>query len=136
MARLLARHLSQEQIEAAKKKDKLFKAIAEANVTLELYLTPSGMPIRTIGVIGPRNEGLGSEQDILATGVPAAINAPPARLTIGQARFNKLERRYNKSHPRQPLAPQDPFGPAPAHCPSESNEAGEGLLLPRATGES
>lgn len=127
MARLLARRLSQNQIEAAKKKDKAFKGIAEAIVTLELYVTPSGMPVRTIDVIGPRNEGLGVEQDILATDVPATITAPPARLTIGQARLNKLIKQYDKSHPRQPPAPQDPFGAASANCPSESSESGEGF---------
>jgi hypothetical protein len=129
MATLLARRLSQNQIEAVEKKDKAFKGVAKAIVTLELYVAPSGMPVRTIDVIGSRNEGIGVEQDILATGVPATINAPSARLTIGQARLDKLIKRYAKSHHRQPLAPQNPFSTGPAHCPSESNEASEHLPI-------
>ncbi len=128
MARLLASRLSQKQIDAAKKGNKLFSHLAEAIVTIELYFTANGMPIRTIDVIGPRKEGVGVEQDILATGGAVSINRPPARLTIKQTRLERREKQYDKRHPRHPVAPQDPFGPGLARCPSESSR---GPLLRR-----
>lgn len=130
MARLLAAHLSQKQIDAAKKANKLFKGLAEAIVTLELYFTSDGLPIRTIDVIGPRNEGLGVEQDILATGVPATVKRPSTRLTIGQAHLEKLEKQYDKRHPRSPLVPRNPLGQPPANCSSESGEHGPITQVP------
>lgn len=129
MATLLAKHLSQKQIETAKKKSELFKGISEATDTLELFLTPAGMPVRTINVIGPRNEGIGVEQDILATNIPVSIHKPPANLTVGQARLRKLEKRYEKKHPHQSPTPPTPIGHPPADCPSESGEGSEGPIL-------
>jgi hypothetical protein len=129
MATLLAKQLSQKQIETAKKKSELFKGISEATDTLELFLTPDGMPVRTINVIGPRNEGIGVEQDILAINIPVSIHKPPSNLTVGQVRLRKLEKRYNKKHPHQLLALPIPTGHPPADCPSESNEGGEHLPI-------
>jgi hypothetical protein len=129
MATLLAKHLSQKQIETAKKKNKFFKGIAEATDTLELFLTPDGMPVRTINVIGPRNEGIGVEQDILATNIPVSIHKPPANLTVGQARLRKFEKEYEKKHPHQPPTRPISIGHPPADCPSESGEGGEGPIL-------
>jgi hypothetical protein len=127
MATLLAKHLSQKQIETAKKKSEFFKGLSEATDTLELFLTPDGMPVRTVNVIGPRNEGIGVEQDILATNIPVSIHKPPSNLTVGQARLRKLEKRYDKKHPHQPPALPIPIGHPPADCPSESNEGSENL---------
>jgi hypothetical protein len=129
MATLLAKHLSQKQIETAKKKNKFFKGIAEATDTLELFLTPDGMPVRTINVIGPRNDGIGVEQDILATNIPVSIHKPPSNLTVGQARLRKLEKRYDRKHPHQPPTLPIQIGHPPADCPSESNKGSEHLPI-------
>ncbi len=127
MAALLAKHLSQKQIETAKKKNKVFKGIAEATDTLELFIAPNGMPVRTINVVGPRNEGIGVEQDILATNIPVSIHKPPSNLTVGEARLRKLEKQYDKKHPHQPPISPIPIGHQPADCPSESGEGSENL---------
>jgi hypothetical protein len=98
MTKLLAIRLSQKRIETAEQ-DKAFKTLAAQSVTIELFVTTSGLPLRTIDVIGPRNEGIGIEQDILATGIPVVVHAPPARLTITQARLIELEKHHaKKSH--------------------------------------
>lgn len=132
IAKLIAARLSQKQIDVAKK-NKLFKSIAKATLSLELFITSSGLPIRMIDIIGPRNEGIGVEQDILATDIPLTIHAPPPSKTIGQTRLRKLERQYAKKHSHQPLMFQSPLGgAAPSNCPSKGNEE-SGRCVPQST---
>jgi hypothetical protein len=77
----------QQREEAAKK-------LSKVPVEIELFIAPSGLPVRTITVLGNRNEAIGSEQDILALEVPVNVQAPPARETIGQAQLSRLEKKH------------------------------------------
>jgi hypothetical protein len=69
-------------------------------VTLELYVAPNGLPVRTISILGGpgerpgSSEGIASETDIPALEVPVHVHAPPARLTISEARLKPLERKH------------------------------------------
>ncbi|HUN78314.1 MAG TPA: hypothetical protein VMU32_05290 [Solirubrobacteraceae bacterium] len=72
------------------------KSPAEANVELDVFIAPDGLPVRTIGIGGAGSEAIGIEQDILALGVPVVVHAPPARETIGELRLLKIEERIAK----------------------------------------
>jgi hypothetical protein len=85
----LATLLSPKQLESEK--------LSETMVELELFIAPSGLPVRTISVLGGRSEGIGVEEDILALEIPVVVHAPPARKTISEAQLSKLE----KKHARQ-----------------------------------
>lgn len=76
----------QHRQEAAKK-------LGLTPVTLELFIEPSGLPVRTISVLGSRSAGIGAEEDILALEVPVDVHSPPQSLTIGQAQLRKVERK-------------------------------------------
>jgi hypothetical protein len=80
-------------------------------VQLELFVAPSGLPVRTISVLGSRSEGIGGEEDIRALEIPVVVHVPPVRQTIGKARLRKLERRRicklisrHISHTHEPCA--------------------------------
>jgi hypothetical protein len=84
--------------------------------TLELWLAPSGLPVR-VAMLGSSGEGFASHEDILGTEVPVVVNAPPASRTIGQRRLAKVERRVVKTvgrcerrHPRRAQACVKRFG--------------------------
>jgi hypothetical protein len=79
--------------EAKKRKEESAKKLSEAPVELELFIAPSGLPVRTISVVGSRSAGIGAEEDILALEVPVDVHAPPARETISQAQLRKLEKK-------------------------------------------
>ncbi len=91
------------------------KKLGLAPVTLELFIAPSGLPVRTISILGSRSSGIGGEEDIRALEVPVDVHAPPPRKTIGQAQLRKLERkrlctlisRHNPAHARSVLCPAD-----------------------------
>ena len=75
--------------------------------TLELWLAPSGLPVRVETLGGP-GEGFISQEDILGTEVPVVVNAPPASKTIDQAQLSLIERRLAEAvsrcvrrHPRR-----------------------------------
>jgi hypothetical protein len=126
--KLLAKHFSRTQIE------KTGKQVADETVALDFYLAPSGMPVRTIGVMATHGEGIGVEEDVLAVGVPVVVHAPPAQETIGAARlgkiekrrFEKLDKRLKPSKPREgspslgELSPKEPEHHTTAQCPTES----------------
>ena len=103
-ARLLKRVLS------AKEQRRLYsgKELPDAHFTLEVWLAPSGLPVQTTTTNGKRGEEFSSQEDILALEVPVHVHAPPARQTISQAHWLKLERQHAKAvgrclrrHPRR-----------------------------------
>jgi hypothetical protein len=102
IVKLLAGKLSRKQL--AKIEAESLKKPSEAIVELEVFIASSGLPVRTIGAYGKPTEGLGVQQDILALEVPFAIQAPPVRQTIGQARLLQLERRRSGIHVKKALA--------------------------------
>jgi hypothetical protein len=69
------------------------KKLGLTPVTLELFIAPNGLPVRTISVTGNRSAGIGAEEDILALEIPVVVHAPPARETIGEAQLHKLRAR-------------------------------------------
>ena len=79
--------------ETKKHNEEAAKKLSEAIVELELFIAPSGLPVRTISVLGGRSEGIGVEEDILALEVPVVVHAPPARKTIGEAQLHRLEKK-------------------------------------------
>jgi hypothetical protein len=106
-ARLLERALSAKERRSLDKG----KPLPNTDFTLELWLAPSGLPVRTTTTSGPHGEELSSQEDILGLEVPVLVNAPPADQTISQARWMKIERRDEKAvglcirrHPRRAQA--------------------------------
>jgi hypothetical protein len=83
-----------QQEEAKRRSEEAAKKLSEASVELELFIAPSGLPVRTVSILGSRSEGIGVEEDILALGIPVVVHAPPARETIGEAQLRKLERKH------------------------------------------
>lgn len=88
-----AKETPKQREEAKKRREEDAKKVRELPVELELFIAPSGLPVRTITVIGNRNEAIGSEEDILALDIPVVVHAPPARETIGEAQLRKLEKK-------------------------------------------
>jgi hypothetical protein len=82
--------------EAKKHNEEAAKKLSEATVELELFIAPSGLPVRTISVLGARSEGIGVEEDILALEIPVVVHVPPARETIGEAQLSRLEKKHAK----------------------------------------
>jgi hypothetical protein len=80
--------------EAKQHNEEAAKKLSETTVELELFIAPSGLPVRTISVLGGRSEGIGVEEDILALEIPVVVHAPPARETIGEAQLDKLEKKH------------------------------------------
>jgi hypothetical protein len=125
--------------EAKKHHEEATQKLSEAPMELELFIAPSGIPVRTTVVIGKRSEGIGAEQDILAVGIPVVVHAPPADETIGQTQLRRLERQQFKRELRQlrkgirsrkpvrlPRQSPSPI-PAPSECPSEASEGTGGI---------
>jgi hypothetical protein len=80
----------------------------DTDFTLELWLAPSGLPVRTVTKNGGHGEEFNLQEDILGLEVPVLVHAPPASKTIGQAQWIKIERRRAKAvgrcvrrHPRR-----------------------------------
>jgi hypothetical protein len=111
VAKLLAGRLTREQHQLARKLEAL-------PVTLDLFIAPNGMPVRTIVVVGTGKEGIGEEEDFLATGIPVLVHAPPARETIGQSRLDKLKRQRIKEGISETLTIGEPTSSMP-QCPEE-----------------
>jgi len=80
--------------EAKQHSEEAAKKLSETTVELELFIAPSGLPVRTISVLGGRSEGIGVEEDILALEVPVDVHAPPPRATISEAQLDKLEKKH------------------------------------------
>lgn len=82
--------------EAKQHNEEAAKKLSETTVDLELFIAPSGLPVRTISVLGGRSEGIGVEEDILALEIPVVVHAPPARETINEAQLSRLEKKHAK----------------------------------------
>ncbi len=114
VAKLLAGRLTPKQHQLARKLEAL-------PVTLDLFIAPNGMPVRTIVVVGGGEEGIGEEEDFRAVGIPVSIHAPPARETIGQSRLQKLQRQRIKKGISETLTIGEPTSSTP-QCPEEGEE--------------
>ncbi len=60
-------------------------------VTLELFIAPSGLPVRTHVTVTSGGSSLVADTDISAIDVPVHVAAPPARSTISSSRLKRLE---------------------------------------------
>jgi hypothetical protein len=63
------------------------------SLKLELFLAPSGLPVRVRLTFAAQGVIVSLRVDTLAIGVPVHVVAPPARQTIGEAALKRLERR-------------------------------------------
>jgi hypothetical protein len=63
----------------------------EKTVALEVFIAPSGLPVRTTTEFGAGEEGIAIQEDVLGLDVPVVVTPPPAALTITQARLDRLE---------------------------------------------
>lgn len=78
---------------------KLVRKLQGAGVrdaSLALYLAPNGLPVSTSVTIPIEGGSITTTSDILATEVPVSVNARPARKTISESEFEKLERKHPK----------------------------------------
>ncbi len=57
--------------------------------TLQVFLTPSGLPIRVVAVIKSRDLNYTSTVEIFAINEPVAVKAPPARETIAASQVRE-----------------------------------------------
>ncbi len=73
------------------------QSVGVRNASLELYLAPSGLPVRASITIPVEGGSITTTSDILATEVPVSVKAPPARETISESEFEKLRRKHPKS---------------------------------------
>lgn len=67
-----------------------------ATSTLQLFVTPAGLPIETIGTI---NDGLTlttTVSKLRGVDFPLVVKAPPAKLTIGERALKRIERRRER----------------------------------------
>jgi hypothetical protein len=98
-----------EQALSTQERQRLNKGrqLPDLDFTLELWIAPSGLPVRSLTTNGARGEEFTSQEDILDLEVPVLVHAPPADRTIGEARWIAIERRHAKAvalcvrrHPR------------------------------------
>jgi hypothetical protein len=96
-----------EQALATKGRHLADGTLPAAAFTLELWMAPSGLPVRALTTNGARGEEFKAQEDILGLEVPVLVHAPPADRTIAQARWLAIERRHAKAvarcvrrHPR------------------------------------
>jgi hypothetical protein len=73
-----------------------FGAPAEALTSMQLYLAPNGLPVRTRYALRSASSEWTASEDILAINTPVVVHAPPPRLTIGETQLSTLEARQQK----------------------------------------
>jgi hypothetical protein len=72
----------------------LGEAERSATVELDLFIAPTGLPVRTIVTLGGRRKGTTEALDILAINIPfVAPSPPPAGKTISEAALRRLQRK-------------------------------------------
>lgn len=88
--------LDGEQLLAASPGSKLSKAggrkLRRSKMTLDLFLSDDGLPVRTAEQIQIGRDTISVVEDILATEVPVSVQPPPASETISQAELKKQEK--------------------------------------------
>ncbi len=75
------------------------KRLERAKVTLDLYLAPNGLPVRTVLDIRRGEVSLTLGLDIVATEIPIVVQPPPASETITGAELKKAEESSEGLHP-------------------------------------
>jgi hypothetical protein len=88
-----------DRVFSAKERRELGQGKQPPNVdfTLELWLAPSGLPVRTATTNDTHGEEFSSQEDILGLEVPVHVHAPPADRTIDEARWLKLNQRRERA---------------------------------------
>ena len=122
LEKLLVGNVSSKQLQQLRKT----KGFGSQPVELEVFIAASGLPVRATLIVGSRTEGVGIEQDIQALEVPVAVHAPPAALTISEARLNRLRARHEKKE----LAPHHihlkKSPPSSTKCANEGTNESDG----------
>jgi hypothetical protein len=76
---------------------RLGEAERSATVELDLFIAPTGLPVRTIVTLGGRRKGTTEALDILAINVPfVASLPPPADKTISEAALRRLQHKRRR----------------------------------------
>jgi hypothetical protein len=71
---------------------------------LELFIAPSGLPVRARLTFTAEGATIAVRVDTLAINVPVHVTPPPARQTIDEAQLKRIERRRAEHELRQELA--------------------------------
>lgn len=69
------------------------KAHAHAMITVDLFLAPDGLPVRTRILMRAHKVGIDETEDILATEIPLSVAPPPASETISEAELKNVDRK-------------------------------------------
>jgi hypothetical protein len=75
----------------AKREKRLAKTLKSSKSTLDLFLAPDGLPVRTRLQIMHGQVGVSVVADIFATEIPISVQPPPAGETITKAELEKLQ---------------------------------------------
>lgn len=88
-----------DRVFSAKERRELGQGKQPPNVdfTLELWLAPSGLPVRTATTNDARGEEFSAQEDVLGLEVPVHVHAPPDDRTIDEARWLKLNERRERA---------------------------------------
>lgn len=124
LEKLLVGSVSSKQLEQLKRT----KGFGSETVELEVFITASGLPVRATLIVGGRTEGVGIEQDIQALEVPVAVHAPPAALTIGEARLNRLRARHEKKELAKHHIHLGKSPSSSSKCTNEGSDDGDGTF--------
>jgi hypothetical protein len=65
-------------------------------VTLELFIAPSGLPVRTRVTVTSGGSSLVADADIPAIDIPVHVAAPPTRATISRSRLRRIEQQRTR----------------------------------------
>ncbi len=68
-----------------------------ARETVQAYINESGLPLRVVVTIAAGADKAAQTTDVLGVNVPVHVTPPPARRTIGAARFIRLSSKTNES---------------------------------------
>jgi hypothetical protein len=80
------------------------KPAAPPTLELELFIAPSGLPVRARLTFTAEGATVAVRVDTLAINVPVHVAPPPARQTIDEAQLKRIERRRAERELRQALA--------------------------------
>jgi len=69
------------------------KPVPPPTLELEVFIAPSGLPVRVRVTFADEGATIALRVDTLAINIPVHVTPPPARQTIDEAQLKKLERR-------------------------------------------